>query len=193
MTSRGRQIETAMMDADGFLSTAQRWHDFYLLTGGAAATLTGLMFVAVGFGAGLVTDENATAVRAFIDPPLSHFLHVIVTACLLVMPTMTGHVLGSLLLVGVGVRVASLVWIFRRYMQAHRKFGDMELSDWLLGIVFPALAFVTILVAAAGFMVGHPTSFTLIAAGTLAVLVIGVRNAWELMLWLVMEVGRRQG
>jgi hypothetical protein len=181
-----------MMDADAFHSSAQRWHDFYLLAGGAAATLTGLMFVAVGFGAGLVNDANASAVRAFIDPPLSHFLHVIVTACLLVMPTMTARVLGSLLFVGVGLRVVALVWIYRHFMAAHRAHGDMELSDWLIGIVFPVLAFIAILVAAAGFLLGHPAAFTLVAAGTLAVLVIGVRNAWELMLWLVVEVGRKR-
>jgi hypothetical protein len=181
-----------MMDADAFLTSAQRWHDFYLLAGGAAATLAGLMFVAVTFGAGLVNEENASTVRAFIDPPFSHFLHVIVTGCLLVMPTMTARALGSLLFAGVGVRAVSLVWIYRRFMDAHRARGDMELSDWLIGIVFPVLAFAAILVAAAGFLVGHPASFTLVAAGTLAVLVIGVRNAWELMLWLVMEAGRRR-
>jgi hypothetical protein len=181
-----------MMDAEAFLSSAQRWHDFYLLAGGAAATLTGLMFVAVTMGVGLVNDANASAVRAFIDPPLGHFVHVIVTACLLVMPTMTARALGALLFAGVGVRVVTLVWIYRHFMAAHRAHGDMELADWLIGIVFPALAFVAILVAAAGFLVGHEASFTLVAVATLAVLVIGVRNAWELMLWLVMEVGRRR-
>jgi hypothetical protein len=180
------------MEADSFVASALRWHDFYLLTGGAAATLTGLMFVAVGFGAGLVNDANASAVRAFIDPPLAHFLHVIVTACLLVMPTMTARALGSLLFLGVGVRTVALVWIFRQFMDAHRAHGDMELPDWLIGIVFPAFAFVAVLVAAAGFLVGHPASFTWVAAGTLAVLVVGVRNAWELMLWLVVEVGRKR-
>jgi hypothetical protein len=182
-----------MTDPDAFVATVQSWHDFYLLTGGAAATLTGLMFVAVTFGAGLVSKANATTVRAFLDPPVSHFVHVIVTACVVVMPTMTGRVFGALLLAGVVLRLASLVWVYRQYREAHRLHGDMELSDWTMGIVLPALAFVVLSVAAIGFLTGLHAWFSPVGGATLGVLIIGVRSAWELMLWLVGEVGRRGG
>jgi hypothetical protein len=182
-----------MTEPDAFVATAQSWHDFYLLTGGAAATLTGLMFVAVTFGAGLVSKANTTTVRAFIDPPLSHFVHVILTAAVVIMPTMTTRVFGALLLAGVVLRLASLVWVYRQYRAAHRLHGDMELSDWAMGIVFPALAFVSLSAAAVGFLTGSHAWISVVAAATLGVLIIGVRMAWELMLWLITEVGRKGG
>jgi hypothetical protein len=36
----------------------QRWHDFYVLLGGAAATLVGLTFVAASIGAGVLTSSH---------------------------------------------------------------------------------------------------------------------------------------
>jgi hypothetical protein len=173
------------------VAEAQRWHDFYLLTGGAAATLSGLMFVAVTFGAGLVRHDELEGARAFIDPPLFHFVHVIITACLFVMPTMTAGVLGVVMLGGAGMRLLSLVWIYRQFRRAHRMHGDLDTSDWVMGIGLPAVAFVAIIVAAIGLVTGHGGAFTILAVATLAVLVIGLRSAWELMLWLITEVGRR--
>jgi hypothetical protein len=40
-----------------FLAAAATWQSFYLLVGAAAATLIGLMFVAVTFGSSLVTMQ----------------------------------------------------------------------------------------------------------------------------------------
>jgi hypothetical protein len=107
------------------------------------------------------------------------------------MPTMTARVFGALLLGGVAVRLVSLVWVYRQYREAHRLHGDMELSDWVMGIVLPAIAFVLLSVAAFGFLTGSRSWHSLVAATTLGVLVIGVRSAWELMLWLIAEVARR--
>lgn len=47
--------------------------------------------------------------RAFVDPPLTHFVHVILTACLLVMPTMTAPTFGCLLFLGAALRWVGLV------------------------------------------------------------------------------------
>ncbi len=183
-----------MTDLDPFFASAQRWHDFYLLTGGAAATLTGLMFVAVSFGTTLVdakSAENTESMRAFVDPPLSHFVHVLATACVVVMPTMTARVFGGLLIVAIGGRLVSLVSVYRQFRRAHEKHGDMERSDWVMGIGLPATAFLALISAGVGFVTGRFESFTLLGAATLGVLVLGVRSAWELMLWMVTEIGRR--
>ena len=180
-----------MTDPQTFSSAAPSWHDFYLLCGGAAATLAGLMFVAVTFGASLVNDENAATMRAFVDPPLFHFMHVITTACVFVMPSMSPTVFGALILAGAGARSLGLAWVYRHYRRAHKERGDMEASDWLIGIVLPGISFALLMLGGIGLLVGLGPSLTIVAGATLAVLIIGMRSAWELMLWLVAEVGRR--
>jgi hypothetical protein len=182
------------MTTEMFQTAARGWHDFYLLTGGASATLTGLMFVAITFGAGLVSQETAASPRAFIDPTFGHFVQVLGTACLFVMPTMTAPVAGGLLVVFMGVRLVMLVWVFRHLRLAHREHGDLELSDWMISIVLPGLVFVSIGAAAGGFFLGisEVAAFNVIAGGTTVMLGIGVRSAWELMIWMAFMVAKKK-
>jgi hypothetical protein len=58
----------------------QRWHDFYLLVGGAAATLVGLMFVAISLGSRLITEQSIPGLRVFVTPTIIHFIYVLVIA-----------------------------------------------------------------------------------------------------------------
>jgi hypothetical protein len=73
------------------------WENFYLLVGTAAATLIGLMFVAITFGASFVEVKEVATARAFLDPTLSHFVQVLLTACFVVVPSIRPAVLGALL------------------------------------------------------------------------------------------------
>jgi len=43
------------------LQALSEWHDFYLLTGTAAATLLGLLFVAVSLNAEIILSGGASA------------------------------------------------------------------------------------------------------------------------------------
>jgi hypothetical protein len=65
---------------DTLAQPLQRWHDFYLLVGGAAATLVGLMFVAISLGSRLITEQSVPALRVFVTPTIIHFIYVLVIA-----------------------------------------------------------------------------------------------------------------
>lgn len=172
-----------------FTVAAATWQNFYLLVGGAAATLTGLMFIAVTFGSSLVTNENIETSRAFLDPPFTHFVQVLITACLMLIPTMGPTLLG-IVLVALGVlRIVSLLRVHRHMMAAKRKANDIELSDWVSGIVMPLLAFSALVGTGVAFIIGY-AAFAALAAATLAVLVNGIYGAWELMVWLALTRAR---
>jgi hypothetical protein len=174
-------------------SALQGWQNFYALTGTAAATLTGLMFVAVTFGAGLVTKETAAAARAFLDPTYIHFVQVLFTACLLVIPTMGPTLLGALLIPMGALRLLGLFWIYARYREAHRRGNsDIELSDWLSAIVAPLLTHGLLVVTGVGFLLHDALALSGLAIVTLSLLAIGIYGAWELVVWMALAVGERR-
>ena len=65
---------------ESWLQQMEAWHDFYVITGSAAAGLTGLMFVVVSLSPGTVVDRTAIGVRAFVTPTVVYFTTVLVVA-----------------------------------------------------------------------------------------------------------------
>ncbi len=173
-----------------FAGAATTWQTFYVLVGTAAATLIGLMFVAITFGASLVTPETSPSARAFLDPTFTHFVQVLLTACLITIPTMGAILLGVLLLAIGALRTAALVWVFRHMREAHRTHNDIELSDWLIGIAIPLLCYLLLGATGAAFLEGYAAAFSVLAIATIAILLNGVFSAWELVLWMAETRGR---
>jgi hypothetical protein len=181
-----------MPPAHAFAAAAATWQNFYILVGTAAATLIGLMFVAVTFGASLMTPQSTPTARAFIDPPFAHFVTVLLSACLLLIPTMRPHVLGGALLAMTLLRAAALINVQRRLREAHQKFGDLDLSDWLMGVVLPAACYLGLVATACGFFADVPLAFEALAVLVILILLLGVFGAWELMIWLALARLRAQ-
>ena len=68
------------------------------------------MFVAITFGATAVKAiANVEASRAFIDPTLTHFVQVLMTACFVVIPSMGSTLFGVLLVAMAAIRIAAIV------------------------------------------------------------------------------------
>jgi hypothetical protein len=168
------------------------WQNFYLLLGTAAATLIGLMVVAVTFGSNLVTPETAATARSFLDPPFTHFTQTLVTSALLLMPSM-GPVLLGILLASIGaLRAAALVKIASHMRLAHQRAGDIELSDWISGIVIPAICYLVLIATGGAFAAKYEISFAMLAGVTLVILLSGIYGAWEMMLWMALARSRKE-
>jgi hypothetical protein len=181
-----------MAPLEAFPAALQCWQNFYMLTGAASATLTGLMFVAVTFGSSLVTRESAATTRAFLDPTYTHFVQVLLTGCLLTVPTLGATFLGCVLLAAAALRIVALYAVFRRYQEAQRKFGDLEMSDWVVSIVLPLLCHLLILASGAGFILRRAAALTILAVAIMALLLIGIHSAWELFVWTALAVNERR-
>src|SRR5215216_4192349 len=70
---------------EGGLALLTRWESFYVITGAAAATLTGLQFVVIT----LVAQRNSGSTegnRAFGTPTIVHFCAVLLIAAILSAP-----------------------------------------------------------------------------------------------------------
>jgi hypothetical protein len=168
-----------------FAVAAGPWQTFYVLVGTAAATLVGLMFVAVTFGSSIVRSETSDSARSFIDPTFTHFVQVLFMACLVVIPTMRPRLLGVLLLTVSALRFATLFRVQRHMRRAQKVHHDIELSDWVTGIVVPLVCYLMLGATGVRFIVGD-AAFTALAIVTIAILMLGVFGAWELMLWMAL-------
>ena len=181
-----------MTPFSSFAAAAGAWQNFYVLTGTAAATLVGLMFVAVTFGSSLVTPQTSASARAFLDPTFAHFVQVLLIACLVLIPTMGATLLGVLLLVIGALRIASLFSVYGGMREAQRAKSDVELSDWMTGIVLPLFCHLLLGASGAAFLLGYAAAFNALATVTVAILLIGVFGAWELMVWMAVARSLRR-
>jgi hypothetical protein len=162
------------------------WHDFYVLVGTAAATLVGLMFVAVSIGTAIFDEDHRMAMTAFITPTVMHFASVLFGCLIATMPSHSWITLGSLL--GTGA-LAGAVYSGRLAMQMviRRRF-KVDLEDRVFYGVVPLAGYVLALIAAALlFTHAAAVSADLIAAAVLTLLFAAIRNAWDMMVWIVIR------
>lgn len=162
------------------------WHDFYVLLGTASATLVGLMFVAASIGATVFNEDHRGALEAFITPTVVHFAAVLFACLLITMPTHAWETISSLLAVG---GLAGVVYGGRVLVQLiirHR--FNVEVIDRLFYALIPMASYLLALAAAVLGFLHIAASAYVMAAALLVLLFAGLRNAWDMMLWIMIKV-----
>lgn len=158
------------------------WHDFFLLTGGAAATLLGLVFVAIAIAATVPRDKlgSQETRQLWVLPLVYAFTRVILVAALGVVPGVTwalfGGVIGALGLYD----VARMPYVVRGLVDHHRTRERLDARDWRWYAVYPSAAAALMLGCGGAVALGFTAALYGIALGTVAYLVVGIHNAWEL-------------
>src|SRR5579885_2433170 len=173
-----------------FLPLAE-WADFYVIVGTSAGALTGLTFVVITISGerGLPADSAATrltGLRAFITPTAVHFGSALGISALLCIPRHT--VLSAAFCIG-AAGVAGIAYSLRvlYLVAAIRAEYRPFIADWVWDIVLPALAYLSLLAAALIMARDPPVALDLIAAASLALLAIGIHNAWDVVVWFTTE------
>lgn len=169
---------------------AREWESFYLLTGTAGATLAGLLFVASSLAPRLMMGQDMNDVRVFTDPSLLAFTSSLVLSGLLLIPTLQAPPLGiALLLLGLLLPLY-LAGTLRRLWRFSRQDDAFDLSDWLWHIASPVATNLLILAVGILFLLGRAAlGLDALAFTVLLLLVTGIRNAWDLMVWVVSHGG----
>ena len=171
------------------VSLLTRWANFYVITGTAAATLTGLQFVVISLGAER-SRGNAETNRAFGTPTIVHFGTVLLVAALLnaPWPSLVGVaiVLG---LCGVAGLVYAAVII---HTVRHQTLYTPVLEDWIWHFTLPPLAYTTLL-GAAIIVQSSPTVSLFAVGGTvLLLLFVGIHNAWDSVTFIALHLRQQQ-
>lgn len=167
------------------------WGSFYVLVGTSAAALTGLTFVVITLsgGSGDRMDSalaRLAGLRAFVTPTAVHFGAALWISALLCMP---GHtVLSIALCLGI-TGAAGIAYCARvlHWMLVIRAEYRPFLADWVWTVGFPPLAYLALLAAAAIVTRDPPPGLYLVAGAALLLLVVGIHNAWDVVVWFTTE------
>jgi hypothetical protein len=160
----------------------EHWHDFYLLLGTAGATLVALLFVAVSLGVGYLTPERSTATRLFMSPVVIHFASVFFVAAISLVPSHApaffAGLIGATAVIGILVSAVITVQVVRTDLTHY-------VSDYFAYGLLPAIGYVALLAAAIMIVADNRSALDLQGGGLLLLLIVNIRNAWDLTLTMV--------
>jgi len=160
------------------------WDNFYVIVGSAAAGLTGITFVVIA----LIHDQRRvrpTGVRAYLSPTIVHFGGVLALAAYLSMPHQrlltlsVGFVAG-----GIAGIIYGLFTAVNLRRQSHSGHYVAVREDWLWNVILPTIVYACLTLA--GLLIWRATPEVLfgVALLSLFLLFIGIRNSWDIAVWM---------
>jgi hypothetical protein len=167
------------------------WSNFYVITGSAAAGLTGLTFVVIALAseAGRV---DPVGLNTFITPTIVHFGTVLALAAFMCVP----HQTAFSMTLGLGAAgIGGLAYTGRITANVHHNLGKYVpvWEDWLWNVVLPFLSYGAL--CAAAVVVAHHPDGALYAAGGASVMLlfVGIHNAWDIAVWMSLRKREEAG
>ena len=159
------------------------WDDFYLLIGSAAAALIGLLFVVATLTSGREASAAVRGQHLYLTPTVFHLVVVLLLSALALAPDVkmqiVGLVIAACALIGFiyGIVISIEFWRGNTPQMPHW-------SDFWCYAVTPVVIYVALAVAAA--LVWRAPLWAPYAAAVvlIALLLIAIRNAWDLVTWL---------
>jgi hypothetical protein len=161
------------------------WDNFYYLIGSASGGLIGLMFVVVTLTSGRDRSTMLHAASLYLTPTVAHFAVVLVTSAVALAPDLParlrGAVFGFILLIGLFYAARACLGIARPRLGV----GSAHGSDlWCYGAA-PAVIYAGLVtVVGLTFWLRAAWAPTAMAGLLLALLLISIRNAWDLITWI---------
>jgi hypothetical protein len=157
------------------------WSEFYLMAGGAAAVLIGLIFVVIS----LMQDRSRSSVlagsRLYMGPIVLGVSFVLALSAAALTPGIDpdefAAIAGLVALWGLVRAVMSVVGIARLK-------DDVHWTDvWFYGVI-PVLLYLALGVVALAFWDEWPWAHDGLAAVVTALLLLAIRNEWDLITWI---------
>lgn len=158
------------------------WQNFYVVIGTAAATLTGLMFVAVTLIAQRQNRMPDEANAAFATPTVVHFGAALLIAAVFSAPWQVLWIV-SLLLGLIGVSGVTYIVIIARRLR-HQNHYTPVMEDWIWHTMLPLVAYTALVIAAITLPGNASPPLFFIGAATVLLLFIGIHNSWDTVTYI---------
>jgi hypothetical protein len=159
------------------------WDNFFMMARTAAATLIGLVFVAVTVGTGFSNSSIVHGTRGFLTPTLIRFSGVLFLCLAVLAPWPSARPIGIILSLG---GLAGLAYQIKVIVGRH-KVGLILLDwhDWLPHVGVPALGNGSLIAGAAGLLAKRSFAPYALAGAAVLLLFAGIYGAWDLTLWMI--------
>jgi hypothetical protein len=156
------------------------WESFYITVGSASAGLIGLMFVVTTLTGGYERSKAMRGARLYLTPVVFNFATAFSMSAVALAPAPVIAFQAMLLaLVGV-VGVGNMVWV----AVGIRTGETPHWSDfWCYGAA-PAVIYALLIWVSMGIWGGQTWAFWAMAGLSLALLLLSIRNAWDLVTWM---------
>lgn len=157
------------------------WEAFYQMTGEVAATLMGLLFIVVTLLSGRPRAAVLQGARLFNTPTVFNLASVLAVSALALAPDGTDEIRAAL----IGAWAASsLVYAAGIAAGLRAIETPTHWSDpWCYGFA-PAAIYLALTAAAVAAWADYKHAVSVVAACLMALLLVTIRNAWDLVTWL---------
>ena len=159
------------------------WENFYLLIGSAAGALIGLLFVVATLNNRVERSKALRGTMLYMTPIVFHFAMIVVMSAVAMVPHLAregaGGATSAWAFVGL-VHGAVILTMFRLV----RSPGQPHWSDIWFYAVAPTVIYAAMAGASWTVWSGNPWAQAAIAAILVSLLMLCVRNAWDLVTWL---------
>jgi hypothetical protein len=162
----------------------QSWETFYLMVGTCAAALVGMMFIVITLTADIRAEEINRGVTIYHNPTVFHLGVVVFVSALLLIPE---HLL-SMVAAGIALSaIVGLVYVAITIRRLYQRYEFYQATVWdklFFGFV-PAVTYALMAVGAALIFALPEFAAESIGATTLLLLLIAIRNAWDVATFAV--------
>jgi hypothetical protein len=158
----------------------QIWAGFFTVIAGAAATLLGLLFVAVSINATAILNEADGNSRRLAEQAFQNYVAVLSVSVLAVFPSLTTSQFGFVTL---AVTAVSGIWVLVRLYLAFTQ--PYERSTRLQSLRRQGISLIglsMLIFAEVRMTLNRGDNRNLFAASTIILLIAATRGSWELLL-----------
>lgn len=177
MRARGNMLQSVAE------SSLKDWANFYVVTGSAAAALTGLQFVVMALVHDMRRPRSSDTIDAFETPNIVNYSAVLLVSAAMSAPW---HVLSYVALLigacGIAGVLYGLLTVRRTKRQPHY---TPVLEDWIWHVVLPVVSYAALIVAATMLLRDREAALFMTGAASLLLLFIGIHNAWDTVIYIV--------
>lgn len=162
----------------------QAWSVVFSVTGASAATLLGLLFVAVSIHSGSLGSMHQNS-RLMAEQAFQNYLLVMLVSLLALFPSLSLAELGYATL---GLTALRSVWVMlRMYRAALQPYGGTSRLHSLRRLFSSLIGFALLIAASARMVRGSGDPRTMFASAILILLFSATIVAWELLLRIAAE------
>ena len=168
------------MTPEAWGALLEHWHDFFVLSGTAAVTLVGLLFVAISLHVEALVEEGREHLLELARVTMLSFIVVLVVALALLIPHVSQRVVGVQLIVLGGMFV--LVSVRALFFSKGRAHEHYSLARFRRRMILPLVGYVLLVVVGWRIRSGtDPDALNYIFGPIVLLLGNAIGTSWELL------------